>query len=62
MLDTAAPTYDLAAPGSETIGLDEFNALVLDVLARDTPARDTPARDTPARDTPARDTRLEAHR
>ncbi len=62
VLDTAAPTYDLAAPGSETIGLDEFNALVLDVLARDTPARDTPARDTPARDTPARDTRLEAHR
>lgn len=33
VLTRAAPTYDLAPAGSETIGLDEFNAHVLDVLA-----------------------------
>jgi 3-isopropylmalate dehydrogenase len=32
VLDGGAPTYDLAAPGDETIGLDEFNARVLDAL------------------------------
>ena len=32
VLDGAAPTYDLAPPGSQTIGLDEFNARVLDAL------------------------------
>ena len=32
VLDRAAPTYDLAPPGGETIGLDEFNARVLDAL------------------------------
>ena len=37
VLDGGGPlTYDLAAPGSETIGLDEFNADVLDALAADT--------------------------
>jgi 3-isopropylmalate dehydrogenase len=34
VLDHAAPTYDLAAPGTETIGLDEFNGRVLAALAR----------------------------
>jgi len=33
VLDQAAPTYDLAAPGTETIGLDEFNGRVLAALA-----------------------------
>jgi 3-isopropylmalate dehydrogenase len=33
VLDHAAPTYDLAAPGAETIGLDEFNDRVLAALA-----------------------------
>jgi len=33
VLDHAAPTYDLAAPGTETIGLDEFNGRVLAALA-----------------------------
>jgi len=33
VLDHAAPTYDLAAPGTETIGLDEFNDRVLAALA-----------------------------
>ena len=55
VLDHAAPTYDLAAPGTETIGLDEFNDLVLDALA-------APHGPDPRPDTPARDTRLEAHR
>ncbi len=32
VLAGAAPTYDLAPPGAETIGLDEFNARVLDAL------------------------------
>ena len=37
VLDGGGPlTYDLAPPGSETIGLDEFNADVLDALAADT--------------------------
>jgi len=33
VIDSAAPTYDLAPPASETIGLDEFNARVLDALS-----------------------------
>jgi 3-isopropylmalate dehydrogenase len=32
VLAGAASTYDLAQPGAETIGLDEFNALVLDAM------------------------------
>ena len=32
VLASAAPTYDLAPPGAETIGLDEFNARVLDAM------------------------------
>jgi 3-isopropylmalate dehydrogenase len=34
---TAPPTYDLAAPGSPTCGLDEFNERVLALLAVPTP-------------------------
>jgi 3-isopropylmalate dehydrogenase len=33
VIESAAPTYDLAPPGSQTIGLDEFNARVLDALS-----------------------------
>ena len=33
VVDTAPPTYDLAAPGEPTIDLDEFNELVLDAVA-----------------------------
>jgi 3-isopropylmalate dehydrogenase len=36
VLDGGARTYDLAAPGSEAIGLDEFNSGVLGALASDT--------------------------
>jgi 3-isopropylmalate dehydrogenase len=32
VLDGADPTYDLAPAGAETIGLDEFNARVLDAM------------------------------
>jgi 3-isopropylmalate dehydrogenase len=32
VLEKAAPTYDLARPGSPTVDLDGFNALVLDAL------------------------------
>jgi 3-isopropylmalate dehydrogenase len=32
VLASAAPTYDLAPRGAETIGLDEFNALVLEAM------------------------------
>jgi 3-isopropylmalate dehydrogenase len=32
VLAQGPPTYDLAPPGSQTIGLDEFNARVLDAL------------------------------
>jgi 3-isopropylmalate dehydrogenase len=32
VLEEAAPTYDLARPGSPTVDLDEFNALVLSAL------------------------------
>jgi isocitrate dehydrogenase len=39
VLDHAAPTYDLAAPGAETIGLDEFNDRVLAALAAPLEAR-----------------------
>jgi 3-isopropylmalate dehydrogenase len=33
VIDTAPPTYDLAAPGEQTIDLDEFNERVLHALA-----------------------------
>jgi 3-isopropylmalate dehydrogenase len=33
VVDTAPPTYDLAAPGEQTIDLDEFNERVLHALA-----------------------------
>jgi 3-isopropylmalate dehydrogenase len=33
VIDTAPPTYDLAAPGGPTIDLDEFNERVLNTLA-----------------------------
>jgi hypothetical protein len=32
VLAGAASTYDLAPPGAETIGLDEFNTRVLDAM------------------------------
>ncbi len=37
VIDTARPTYDLAAPGEQTIDLDEFNEHVLEALATGTP-------------------------
>lgn len=36
VIDTAPPTYDLAAPGEQTIDLDEFNERVLHALAEAT--------------------------
>ncbi|MFG1702659.1 isocitrate/isopropylmalate family dehydrogenase [Nonomuraea sp. M3C6] len=33
VIDTAPPTYDLAAPGSATLDLDQFNVRVLDALS-----------------------------
>jgi len=33
VLDTGAPTYDLASPGTPVLNLDQFNERVLDELA-----------------------------
>jgi 3-isopropylmalate dehydrogenase len=38
VIDTAPPTYDLAAAGEPTIDLDQFNERVLDALATASPA------------------------
>jgi 3-isopropylmalate dehydrogenase len=41
VIDTAPPTYDLAAAGEQTIDLDQFNERVLNVLADETVAEET---------------------